>query len=162
MKLLNIPKLGHRKRLLNSLGLLKPKLLRNSSRQSIRSIGDLYNTNDRDSATLADIVNNRSTTSTPTMRSKTVTFAEQILAEKDSKILANLIYENCDTSNSNNNSGNEEEIKINEVEDLSLTSKKQQLNCSKYLKDYKLSNQLWKHDTELLQTKGCNYSVQVT
>jgi hypothetical protein len=152
-KLLNIPKLGHRKRLLNSLGMLKPKFSRNSSRHSVRSIPEIYSTC-KDSIT--DVTNSRSNASTPTIRPKTVTFAEKILSEKDNKSLTDLIYHNCDTSNSSY----EDEFKINSVEDSSLV-KKQILNYSKYLKDFKTNNQIWKHDPQLLETTGCNYNVQV-
>jgi hypothetical protein len=154
-KLLNIPKLGHRKRLLNSLGMLKPKLSRNSSRHSVKSIPERYSTC-KDSISITDATNSRSNASTPTIRPKTVTFAEKILSEKDNKSLTDLIYHNCDTSNSSY----EDELKINSVEDSSLV-KKQILNYSKYLKDFKTNNQIWKIDPKLLETTGCNYNVQV-
>ena len=135
--------------------MLKPKLSRNSSRHSVRSIPEIYSSC-KESLTLADLINNRSNASTPSARSKTVTFAGNVLSQKDNKSLTNLIYHNCDTSNSSN----EEDVKIESVEDSSVV-KKQVLNYSKYLKDYKTNNQIWKHEPILLQTTGCNYNVQV-
>ena len=132
-KLLNIPKLGHRKRLLSSLGILKQKI----ARHSVRSMTEMYINNDA----FNEEKNNRSPASKD--RLKTVTFADSLENTKNNT----QIYENDNLKN---------ELKI--IEDKTV---KKLPNYSKYLKDYKSANQLCKHNSEMLQIKGFNYNVQV-
>jgi hypothetical protein len=117
--------------MLNSLGLIKAKINRQNSRQSIKSNDTSEYTSLFESCT--EKSDSSSSTLTTVNRVKSVTFADQ---------LENI----CET------------VEEEKIKDLSL---KKQSNYSKYLKNFKSAKQIWKHEPEILIEKGCNYSAKV-